>query len=99
MEINRLKGKVRSEKNLRMQTEKVVEEKFVEFQRLVEEEETVIEKLKAKLSRYEAEKEKLKSKLSAKEVAYSEDCNDIPTEYLELYTEIKNLLDPEDGRL
>ncbi len=99
MEINRLKGKVRSEKNLRMQTEKVVEEKFVEFQRLVEEEETVIEKLKAKLSKSESENEKLKSKLSAKQVAYSEDGNHIPTEYLELYTEIKNLLDPEDGRL
>jgi hypothetical protein len=103
VEMNRLKAKIRAEKELRIKTERIVEEKFLQFQNLVEEEEQVIDTLKIKLKEAENENDKLKYQLKralvAKEAAYSNsESSEIPAEYVDLYTELKNLLDPEDNR-
>ncbi|KAF0973439.1 hypothetical protein FDP41_008143 [Naegleria fowleri] len=85
------------------ETERVLESKLREFQRLLEEEESLIEELKKKVSIKTQENSELRKELERLkfERGLNMDINDsssveIPKEYLDVYTEIKGLLDPED---
>ncbi|KAG2379105.1 hypothetical protein C9374_007743 [Naegleria lovaniensis] len=85
------------------ETERVLESKLREFQRLLEEEESLIEDLKKKVSMKNQENSELRKELERLkfERGLNMDINDvsaveIPKEYLDVYTEIKGLLDPED---
>ncbi|EFC37242.1 predicted protein [Naegleria gruberi] len=85
--------------------EKVFETKIKEFQRLLEEEESLIEDLKRKLSIKQQENSELSKELErvklergmSKEILDTTSV-EIPKEYLDVYTEIKGLLDPEDNK-
>jgi hypothetical protein len=101
-EITKLKQKGKKEKELHMKNEQKTEEKSLQFQSPVEEEKNVIESLKEKFKKTEIENQQLKMRsqsiLTGKEEINTEETTDIHEDYSDIYTELKNLLDPEDNK-
>ncbi|KAL9641673.1 hypothetical protein ABK040_016904 [Willaertia magna] len=106
-ELSILKEELKLEKQAKRKTERAVEKKLKEYQQIIEEEDVIIEDLKSKLSFKSKEAAELRKEIDrlkfdrglALEVKNDNPTSiNIPNEYLEMFTEIRGLLDPEDNK-
>lgn len=92
--VAQLKGRLRMERENMQRVEQALENKCNDYRHLIEEEELVIQSLEARVKTLEQENDRLKSMHQIP----SDDDSAI-SEYMELYSEMKNFMDPEESTM